>query len=277
VQSALTPKILRLTQHNLAVAGALELLDGGRNWRVAYLMGLGEIRRRYARSSLGQFWVTLTTAIMTLGLGYVWAGLWKAPLAEIMPFFAVSYTTWLFVSAALVEATVVLTTSAALFNNQGMSFATAIYGLVFRHLFILAHNLPIIVVVFAVFRMPFDPVMLMAIPGLVLVCLILTWSSYLIATLCARFRDLTHVVQSIMTMAFFVTPILWQAHQIPADRQYLLILNPFATMLSIVRDPLLGIMPPWWIWAIAVAMVVFGFALALPFIGYCRRRLIYWI
>jgi lipopolysaccharide transport system permease protein len=117
----------------------------------------------------------------------------------------------------------------------------------------------------------------MFLPGLVLVCLTLTWSSYLIATACARFRDLTHVVQSVMTMAFFVTPILWQASQIPPDRQYILLLNPFATMLSIVRDPLLGVMPPWWTWAIAVAMAALGFALALPFIGYCRRRLIYWI
>jgi ABC-type polysaccharide/polyol phosphate export permease len=266
-----------ISKPGLTKTGALELLDGCRNWRVAYLMGLGEIRRRYARSMLGQFWVTLTTAVMTLGLGFVWAGLWKEPVADLMPFFAISYTSWLLISGTLVEATTVLTSSAALFNNQGMSFATAIYGLVFRHLFILAHNLPIVVGVFVFFQVPLKPVMLMVVPGLVLVCLILTWSGYVIAIACARFRDLTHVVQSIVTMAFFVTPILWQANQIPADRQYLLLINPFAVMLSVVRDPLLGTMPPWWDWAIGIAMVVFGFAFALPFVGYCRRRLIYWI
>jgi ABC-type polysaccharide/polyol phosphate export permease len=264
----------RLTPFRL---GATDLAEGLGNWRVSHLMGLNEIRRRYARSSIGQFWVTISTAIMVAALGMVWSTLWRVSLGELLPFISISLILWGLISGAIADATTAFAQSAPMYLNQGMSFSTAIYALVYRNLLIFAHNAPIIVVVMILFSIKPGFASLLALPGIVILLTALVWLSYVIAIACVRFRDLVQVVQSGLLLAFFITPVMWKPDQIPPDKHYLLSLNPFASLLSVVREPLLGQIPNLQVWLIAIAFAVGGFALALPLIGFCKRRIIYWI
>jgi ABC-type polysaccharide/polyol phosphate export permease len=267
----------RADQQDLFQAGVDEFFSGLQNWRVAHLMGLGEIRRRYARSKLGQFWLSLSSGIMVVALGVVWSVLWKVPLADLLPFFAISQLVWQLITGTLAEAATVFVASGPLFLNQGMSFSTAIYGLIYKHILILLHNTPIILLALLIFDVGAGPTALLAIPGVILLLASLLWLSFIIAIACVRYRDLVHVVQSGLMMAFFITPVLWKPTQIPPDKAYFLLLNPFASLLSVVREPLLGQVPSASVWIAALLTAVIGFFLALPVIGFCRLRLIYWI
>jgi lipopolysaccharide transport system permease protein len=53
--------------------------------------------------------------------------------------------------------------------------------------------------------------------------------------------------------------------------------NPLASILAVVRDPLLGKVPSSHDYLMAVGMLFVGFAITLPFFGYFRRRIVYWI
>jgi ABC-type polysaccharide/polyol phosphate export permease len=53
--------------------------------------------------------------------------------------------------------------------------------------------------------------------------------------------------------------------------------NPFAVLLTVVRDPLLGRPVSGAIWLLAVVMTVISVVIALPFIGKYCRRLVYWL
>ncbi len=64
----------------------------------------------------------------------------------------------------------------------------------------------------------------------------------LLGTFCARFRDIGPIVASIMQIAFFLTPVIWQPEQLGEHAVYLP-LNPFFTLIEIVRAPLLGTTP----------------------------------
>jgi ABC-type polysaccharide/polyol phosphate export permease len=70
---------------------------------------------------------------------------------------------------------------------------------------------------------------------------------------------------------------LWKPDQIPPGEHYLLSLNPFAALLAVVREPLLGQLPTLYDWTTAAIFSIGGFVIALPIIGYCQRRIIYWI
>ena len=257
--------------------GAMDFSGGLAKWRLSHLIGLGEIRRRYARSKLGQFWLTLSTAIMTVALGVVWSALWKVPLADMLPYFAISHILWQMISGTLTEAAVVLPQNGQLFLNQGLSFSTVIYALLYKNVVVLLHNLPIVVATTAIFMVPVGWGALLAIPGFIVLCIILTWLSYIIAIACVRFRDLTQVVQNLLTLAFFVTPVLWKPSQIAAEQHYLLIINPFSSMLSVVREPLLGQTPEPAAWIITILLASVGFVLTTLIVGACRKRIIYWI
>lgn len=247
------------------------------NWRVSYLMGFGEIRRRYSRSRLGQFWMTISTGVMVAAVGVVWSILWKVRISELMPFIAISQILWTLISGAIGEAPTAFVSAGPIFLNQGMSFSTAIYALVYRHVLIFLHNLPIAILTIVVFPVPFGMVSLLAIPGLVLMLMSLVWSTYVVAIICVRFRDLTQVVQSALMIAFFVTPIFWKPSQFPPETQYLLALNPFADLLSVVRDPIMGDIPGPAEWVGALVFAIGGFLLAVPLIGRSQHRIVFWI
>lgn len=259
------------------ILGITDLLRGVDNWRLSHLMGLGEIRRRYARSRIGQFWLTISMGIMVAALGLVWSTLWHLPVADLVPFVAVSLIVWTMITGTLGEAATVFPSNGAIFLNQGMSFSTAIYALVYRHLLIFLHNVPIIVITILVFSVPAGRVALVALLGFASLLLGLVWTSYLVAIACVRFRDLTQVVQNGLMVMFFITPVLWKPDQIPPGQHYLLSLNPFAAMLAVVREPLLGQLPTLYDWIASTAFSLGGFVVALPIIGYCQRRIIYWI
>src|SRR5215470_14628323 len=110
----------RSSRPGLFTLGIADLLSGIDNWRLSHLMGLGEIRRRYARSRIGQFWLTISTGIMIATLGLVWSTLWKMPIADLMPFIAISLIVWTLVSGTLGEATTAFASTGPIFLNQGM-------------------------------------------------------------------------------------------------------------------------------------------------------------
>jgi hypothetical protein len=62
-------------------SGATDMIEGALQWRLWYLIGSGEMRRRYARSRLGQLWIILTSAIAVSTIGLVWSYLWAQPVA----------------------------------------------------------------------------------------------------------------------------------------------------------------------------------------------------
>jgi ABC-type polysaccharide/polyol phosphate export permease len=257
--------------------GLLDLRSGLDYWRLSHLIGLGEIRRRYARSRIGQFWLTLSTAIMVVALGLVWSTLWKVQLHDLMPFIAISLILWNLITGVLGEASTIFVATGPMFLNQGMSFSTAVYGLIYKHVLIFLHNVPIIAVTMIVFIVPLGSVSLLAVPGLLCLLLSLLWLGYIIAIACVRYRDLTQAVQSSLLIAFLITPVLWTPDQLGADKRELVTLNPLADLLAVVREPFLGRAPSVSEWIGAVGFSFGGFLIALPLIGLCRRRIIYWI
>jgi ABC-type polysaccharide/polyol phosphate export permease len=262
---------------SLSEAGLRDIIEGIKNWRIWHLMGSAELRRRYARSRLGQFWLTLSTGILIGSLGLVWSVLWKMPVSEMMPYFAVSMVIWTMLTSFLGDATSVFTNGGRYFLNEHMSFSTAIDALLYQNVLIFLHNLVIVVLVFLGFRRSIGPEALLAIPGFCLAVVTGMWLCYVVAIVCTRYRDLGQVVTSLLQIAFFVTPVLWKVEFVPEPYRNLIALNPFVIYLSIIRDPLLGEPVPLATWAIAAAITVGGFLLSLPFIGRYRRRVVYWL
>ena len=267
-----TPK-----NHSITRRGLDDLVRGLASWRMWHLMGIGTIRRRYSRSRIGQFWTTISMGLMITVMGLVWSVLWKMPLNEIFPFIASSLVLWTFLTGTINDACNSLIGSSHYFLNQGISFSTPIYAVIYSQLITLLHNLIIVVLVLIIFPQPLSLNIFLVIPGFLLTLITLVWVSCIIATLCARYRDMIQLISNILMTAFYVTPIMFRPDFIPPQYSWINSVNPFAVFLSIIRDPLLGREIPWEHWAIAVAITVIGTIIMLPFIGRFGKRVIFWI
>jgi lipopolysaccharide transport system permease protein len=260
-----------------ARAGVHDILDGVRQWRIWYLLGSADMRRRYARSRLGQVWIMLSSAIMISSIGLVWSLLWRQPVNDVLPFIAVSLVVWQLVSGVLTDATTILPANSHYFFNQYMAASTIIFSALYRQLITFLLNMIFPIGLALSMGVNVTSGALLALPGLILVCVACLWMGFVVAVLCTRFRDLIQLVNSALQVAFFITPVLWKPEFLSPADQTLVLWNPLADLLAIVRDPLLGRPVSAGCWIAASLVAVGGLLLSLPIIGRFRRRIVYWL
>ncbi|MBV9750702.1 MAG: ABC transporter permease [Acetobacteraceae bacterium] len=283
VQSRAQPAHLLLLQSGLTVGARQHLAladcrDAVVMWRLALILGWFDIRLRYRGSLLGPFWLTLSTAVMVAALGILYSKLFRMELHDYLPYLALSLVLWGFLSTLVSDACGCFTGAEGMIRSMRMPHSLHAVRVVVRNLLILAHNVVVIIAVYAWFDVWPGSVFLLALPALLLwtvdglaVCLLL-------GPVCARFRDIPPIVASVMQIAFFVSPIIWKPDLLQGKAGALmLLLNPFYTLLEIVRAPLLGAVPSGPIWASAL-----GYSLALwvgawLLFARVRGRLAFWV
>ena len=77
-------------------------------------------------------------------------------------------------------------------------------------------------------------------------------------------RDLEHIINFVLSMAFYVTPILYKAEQVPKNLRFILKLNPMAYIIDAYRDIFYyGVMPN-----ISSLLLVFLVSIIVMMLGY---------
>jgi lipopolysaccharide transport system permease protein len=247
-------------QHRLAWH---DVWDGLRMWRLAF-------------SLLGPLWLTLSTAVMVGSLGVLYAALFGMNLHEYLPFLALSQVLWAFISALVTEACMCFTQAEGIIRSVRMPFFLQAIRTLWRNLLVLGHNVVVIFVVFAIFDQWPGWGAFNALPGLALWGVDALAICLLLGPICARFRDIPPIVASVMQIAFFVTPIIWKGNQV-GKHAALLPLNPFYSLLEVVRRPLLSEQMGHIIWASALGYSVLLCALTWLVFMRTRSRLTFWI
>ena len=241
------------------------------------LLAWYDVRQRYRRSVLGPFWITLSTAIMILTLGYLWTHIFKVDIPTFLPFFAAGTIMWGFISAQINDACTGFSQFEGYIRQINLPLPVYILRLWARNLIFLAHNFVIMIGVYIYLDYQVKPLFGQFVLGFLLLSYTLLMLSVPIAYLCARFRDIPPIIQNIMQIVYFLTPIFWQPHLLPVDKSYVTGNNPFFHALEVVRGPLTGHAPQMisWYWMIASALICT--LLALWSQAKFKRRVAYWL
>ena len=119
---------------------------------------------------------------------------------------------------------------------------------------------------------------LLAVPGLIILSLNLLWVATILAVVCTRYRDLMQIIQNVMQVALYLTPIMWMPNHMPDGAPKLMLeLNPFYHLISIIREPLLGSTGTIENWIVSIVMAAIGWSIAVNFFGRYRSRIAYWL
>ena len=253
-----------------------DVRDAWRGWRLAVTLAWLDIRLRYRGSILGPLWLTLSTAVMVLALGFLYSVLFKMDLREYLPFLAVSLILWNFIFILVQESGASFTSVEGTIRAIRMPYMVHVARVVLRNYLTLGHNVIIIALVFLTFEIWPGWHLLLAIPALVLWTVDCLAVSVLLGALCARFRDIPPIIANVMQIAFFVSPIVWKPELMGASGWWLP-LNPFYSVLEIVRAPLLGGVAPELAWVSAVIYSGFLCVGAWFMFVRTRARLAFWV
>ncbi len=257
-------------------AGLSDILRTFKMPRLIFYMAWSDVRARYKRSVLGPIWITIGTAIGVVGLGFIWSELFKRDRADFIPMLTVGLVLWQFMSGCVTESTSVFFRQAGIIRNLNLPLSLHPALLVLRLIINLFHNIPLFFIVMYVLGRQMNVNAWMAIPALCLVFANLYWMSLLLGMLGARFRDFEYLVNMIMPILMFLSPVFYQPNALPFSGKYIWF-NPFADMIEIIRYPLLGQATPDFLYIINLGMLFVGGGLTVLLFGAKRNRIAFWV
>ena len=267
----------RTTRSDRFTAALADLILGATQWRIWGVLAFNDIRQRYRRSTLGQFWLTFSMAAMIGGMGVVYSMIFQQPVNDYLPFLGIGLIIWALLSGLVNDLATCFIHAHHYLQSYPSPRSTVIYRTIARNIIASAHNFLIIPFLLVLFHVPVSFVALLALPAIALIVLNGVWIGMLVGPLCARFRDLPQIITSVMQIVFFLTPVLYRPDQLGGRLWVLTHLNPFASFVEIVRAPLLNEVPEAHHYILALGCTLIGWAIGLLFFARFRGRILYWL
>jgi lipopolysaccharide transport system permease protein len=235
-----------------------------------------ELRVRYRGSTLGLVWTLINPIVLMLGYWLLFSILLRAVSIEHYPLFVLSgLVTWMFFQSALQMSCTSLLGHASLvkqvrFPRQLLPLSVVATNLVTMFV-MLAVVLPINLIFVPETRSTFWAALPLFIPLTALV----TGFSILLASATVMFRDVEHLVVTVLLPWFILTPIFYTFDQLPGIDEHPRIAdalyygNPVAPFVEAIRDPLFwGKLPA--LSDVVYAVVAAGIALVVASIVFRR-------
>ncbi|MFC5088572.1 ABC transporter permease [Corynebacterium aquatimens] len=264
-------------------AAASDLTRGWGQYELWLQLGWQDIKQRYRRSVLGPLWITIATGVMALALGLLYSMLFQISVREFLPHVTVGFIVWGFISGCIREGANVFIDNEGLIKQLPSALSVHVYRLVWRQLLFLAHNMVIWLVLVIIFRIPLTLHTLLVVPALALLILNGVWVTMLFGVVATRFRDVAPLLEALVQLLFYVTPIVWTTQTLKeqggdvAQRAKIAELNPLYHYLEIVRAPLIDQPLAAYHWWVVLGCTAVGLLLALVVMKQWRYRVPYWV
>jgi lipopolysaccharide transport system permease protein len=248
------------------------IVTQNRTWRA---LAAFDIRSKYRRTSLGPWWITISNALFALIIGLVSGRFLGSDMTTYLPFFVTGLTIWNFIGSGLVEGSQTLILAGGMIKASNLPIAFYVLRMVHRNFIILMHNILVVPVIWLFLPWPVSWTAIYTIFGFATIYVFVTSMSLIVGIVCTRYRDIPPIVQAVVQLLFFVSPIIWMPDQLRGG-QLVLAFNPIAHLLSLARDPLLSrpVSPETWL--IAFGTAILSAAIASAFYVRYRTRVVYW-
>jgi len=203
-----------------------------------------DFQNKYLASYIGLAWAFIQPAMsilviwfaMTYGLkiGKMDSGL------PFVPWFICGMIPWLFISETLSSSTGSLIEYSYLIKKTAFRVAVIPFIIIFTALII--HLVFIIIIAVVVIAYGFEPnIYWLQLPYLVFAAFILlTGLGWLISSVTVFVRDMSPIVNVIISVLFWATPIMWPYTMLIGNMRYLALLNPFFYIIEGYRYTFLG-------------------------------------
>ncbi len=238
-----------------------------------------DIRQAYRRSKVGPFWLTIGMGIQILTMGLVFGLIFKISLEEYLPFLSTSIVIWALISNSIFDGCMAFISADQIIKQLNIPHYEHVLRAIAKNFITAGHNAILLPLVFLFFSKYPTWHFVALIPGLALLALNLTWIVWILAILSARYRDVPPIVNALVTIAFYVTPIMWYPKQISdgALTHLLLGLNPIYHWIQTVRLPLLGDWPTYENWTACLATAFIGWSITYLLQNRTAKMIPYWV
>jgi ABC-type polysaccharide/polyol phosphate export permease len=239
-----------------------------------------DLRTRYKRSVLGLGWSLLNPICMTVVLCVVFHNLFQMEIKEFGPFLLAGLTLWGFLHTSITQGCDCFFTAETYIRQYPTPLAIHPLRTVLGAGFHFALSLCVVVILSWTFQGFGNlPALVSLFPSLILL-FVLGWSLAILTGLAGVFfPDMKHLLDILLQIAYYVSPIMYPAKLLIGRRlAWLVNCNPVTSFLDLVREPILyGRFPSWSAYSVTLASVAVVTTLATLALVRFQRRLIFYL
>jgi lipopolysaccharide transport system permease protein len=194
---------------------------------------LRELKARYRGSVLGFFWTFLNPTMLMLVYALVFSVFMRQRIEHYTYFMFVGLLPWIWFSTSIGAGASTISDRRDLLTKVRFPAQVLPATVVATNLCNFLLSLPLILLLGAAFGV-FPTVHVVAFPLVVAAQLLFTLAlAYLISALNVFFRDLQHIIGNLLTLWFFLTPVIYTPASVPAQYRQLLVWgNPMAVVVT---------------------------------------------
>ncbi|MBD66748.1 MAG: hypothetical protein CME62_16190 [Halobacteriovoraceae bacterium] len=198
---------------------------------VVSTLTLAELKSRYRNTFAGLFWVMINPLILFSVHGLIFKYILKINVDKYYIFLLSGLLPWIFMSSMLTQTVNIFVTK----RESLLSFQIHPFSLIISSAIDIFINffIPFIFLCFLLNdELSFNLYGLLSLPLLLILMFIGTVSVAIsLAILQVFFRDIEYILNFFVNIMFFLTPIFYPRHLIPAPYQYLVDINPFYAII----------------------------------------------
>ncbi len=188
-----------------------------------------ESKIRYARTFFGKGWVLLFPVIQMLVMGFIFSFFIKLP--NYFQFLFGGLCIWNFFSISITRSCVSLVSERMLVQKSKFPVETVPLSVVLSNL----ENLIISAVLFILYLLITNSLESVDIAllsySLIMLILLTSGISLLVSVINVFRRDVNFIIQSLIPLLFYATPILYRLDDIPEKFRFVLMLNPMSSIV----------------------------------------------
>jgi lipopolysaccharide transport system permease protein len=218
-------------------------------------------------------------AVTIASIGIVFGIIFGTPMEIFLPYLASGIILWGLLAGILNDGSQAFIAAEGMIKQIPLPKLAHVVRVVWRNILTTGHNIVIFPLVLLAVGGSTGWQLVLFPLGLVIAVLSVSGLALILAVFASRFRDVPPIVSSVLTVAFYVTPIIWYSDSL-GDNQLahlLLGLNPFYHLLQIARLPLLGQSPTIENWGLALLSAGVFWLVGLLIYKKFENRIAYWV
>jgi ABC-type polysaccharide/polyol phosphate export permease len=233
---------------NSILFGAMSelLADTYRYRELIWALALKELKIRYQRSVFGFLWALLNPALLMLVLTLVFSKIMKISIPHYAIFLLSALLPWTFFSQSLSYAVESIVGNGDLIKKIRIAkLIFPVSAVISNMINLLLSIIPLAGIVLAM-RHPFYWTWLYLPIPLFALAIFTLGATFFFATANVYYRDITHILQILLQVWFYLSPIIFSLDFFPAKYQWMFKLNPIVYFLDGFRLSIYyGMLPAW--------------------------------
>tara|TARA_B100000959_G_C14973643_1_gene620720 strand:- start:882 stop:1700 length:819 start_codon:yes stop_codon:yes gene_type:complete len=240
-----------------------------------YNLAISEIKSSYKRTKLGPIWITLSTLALLGAMGPLYSKIFGAKLEDYFLYLACGFIFWDFTRSSIVEMGSAYVNNRDILLSNNFPYSLYLLKTLFKNLITLFHNFFIVILAIFIINKTFGIIQITFFIGLILSSLLILNFLLIISIICTRYRDIVQIINSIMTVMFFLTPIIWHTDLLK-DRLVFIYGNPFFLIIDSMRSPLIYNEFPIYTNLLIALILIASLPFTLYFFGKYKSKIPFW-